>query len=115
MTIGNCGKLVGGFPTLLSPPASCQLCKLYHHDLETGEKRSYTFGSDLVGGEFVFIPRAPDAEEADGWLMGLVIDAKNDTTQLQVFKALDIEQGPIGAVHVPHRIPPGFHGNWIPD
>ena len=88
---------------------------LYHHDLETGEKRSYTFGPDLVGGEFVFVPRAPDAEEADGWLMGLVIDAKNDTTQLQVFKALDIEQGPIGAVHIPHRIPPGFHGNWIPD
>jgi carotenoid cleavage dioxygenase-like enzyme len=88
---------------------------LYHHDLETGEKRSYTFGPDLVGGEFVFVPRAPDAEEADGWLMGLVIDAKNDTTQLQFFEALDIEQGPIGAVHIPHRIPPGFHGNWIPD
>ena len=34
MTIGNCGKLVGWFPTLLSPPASCQLCKLYHHDLD---------------------------------------------------------------------------------
>ena len=88
---------------------------LYHHNLETGEKRSYTFGPDLVGGEFVFVPRTPDAEEANGWLMGLVIDAKNDTTQLQFFEALDIEQGPIGAVHIPHRIPPGFHGNWIPD
>ena len=88
---------------------------LYHHDLETGVKRSYTFGPDLVGGEFVFIPRAFDADEADGWLIGLVIDAKNDTTQLQFFEALDIEQGPIGAIHIPHRIPPGFHGNWIPD
>ena len=34
MTIGNCGKYAGWFPTLLSPPASCQLCKLYHHDLD---------------------------------------------------------------------------------
>jgi carotenoid cleavage dioxygenase len=88
---------------------------LYHHDLETGEKRRHDFGPDQVGGEFVFIPRAPDADEADGWLMGLVIDARNDSTQLQFFEALDIEKGPVGAVHIPHRIPPGFHGNWIPD
>ncbi len=88
---------------------------LYHHDLVAGEKRSYTFGSELVGGEFVFVPRLPDADEADGWLIGLVIDVKNDTTQLQFFEALNIEKGPVGAVHIPHRIPPGFHGNWIPD
>ena len=88
---------------------------LYHHDLVAGEKRSYTFGSELVGGEFVFVPRLPDADEADGWLIGLVIDVRNDTTQLQFFEALNIEKGPVGAVHIPHRIPPGFHGNWIPD
>ena len=63
----------------------------------------------------MFVPRAKDADEADGWLMGLVIDASNDSTQLQFFEALDIEKGPVGAVHIPHRIPPGFHGNWIPD
>jgi carotenoid cleavage dioxygenase len=48
-------------------------------------------------------------------LMGLVIDAETQTTQLQIFNALNIETGPIGTVHIPHRIPPGFHGNWIPD
>ena len=89
--------------------------RLYHHNVRTGDRRSYRFGDGLVGGEFVFVPRAQDAEEADGWLMGLVIDVKNDTTQLQFFEALNIEQGPVGAVHIPHRIPPGFHGNWIPD
>jgi len=47
--------------------------------------------------------------------MGLVIDAKADTTELQFFDALNIEAGAVGAVQIPHRIPPGFHGNWIPD
>ena len=88
---------------------------LYHHDLETGQKHSYDFGPEFVGGEVVFVPGAPDADEADGWLIGLVIDAKSDTTQLEFFEALDIEQGPIGTVRIPHRIPSGFHGNWIPD
>jgi 8'-apo-carotenoid 13,14-cleaving dioxygenase len=88
---------------------------LYHHDLKTGEKRSYRFGDGLVGGEFVFVPRSDQVSEAEGWLMGLVIDASNQATQLQFFDALNIEQGPVGAVHIPHRIPPGFHGNWISD
>ena len=89
--------------------------QLYHHDLETGERKQYSFGSDMIGGEFIFIPRDESAKEGDGWLMGLVIDAKADTTQLQFFDALNIENGPVGAIHIPHRIPPGFHGNWIPD
>ena len=88
---------------------------LYHHDLESGVKRSYTFGAGKVGGEFVFVPKSDDAKEADGWLMGLVIDTHKETTELQFFDALDIEKGPTGAIFVPHRIPPGFHGNWIAD
>ena len=89
--------------------------QLYHHDLVSGERKQYSFGSDMIGGEFVFVPRGKSAGEGEGWLMGLVIDEKADTTQLQFFDALNIENGPIGAVHVPHRIPPGFHGNWISD
>ena len=56
-----------------------------------------------------------EPEEAKGWLMGLVINMENDTTELQFFDALAIERGPTGIIHLPHRVPPGFHGNWIPD
>ena len=30
----------------------------------------------MIGGEFIFIPRDESAAEGEGWLMGLVIDAK---------------------------------------
>ncbi len=88
---------------------------LFHYDMETGQKKTHHFGQDMVGGEFIFVPESATAEEAKGWLMGLVIDMENDTTELQFFDALAIERGPIGIVHLPHRVPPGFHGNWIPD
>jgi 8'-apo-carotenoid 13,14-cleaving dioxygenase len=61
------------------------------------------------------VPRSADASEGDGWLMGYVINAANETTDLVILDAANIAAPPIASVHIPHRIPPGFHGNWLPD
>jgi carotenoid cleavage dioxygenase len=68
-----------------------------------------------VPGEFVFVPRSADAAEGDGWVMGYVIDAANETTDLVILDAANVAGPPVASVHIPHRIPPGFHGNWLPD
>ena len=88
--------------------------RLYAHDLETGAKQVRDFGPNRHPGEFVFVPREPDAPEGDGWLMGLVVDAPNEATELVILDAQDIAAAPVATVHLPHRVPPGFHGNWIP-
>ena len=71
------------------------------------------FGPGRLPGEFVFVPREQDAPEGDGWLMGLVIDSSADTTDLVILDAQDFTGPAVATVHLPHRIPPGFHGNWI--
>jgi len=87
--------------------------KLYKHDLEAGTRQVHDFGAGRVAGEFVFIPRAGGTAEDDGWLIGYVIDTDSQTTDLVILNAQDFE-GPAQAnVTIPHRIPPGFHGNWI--
>ncbi|WP_309623256.1 carotenoid oxygenase family protein [Novosphingobium sp.] len=88
---------------------------LYRHDLATGERQVCHFGAGRVPGEFVFVPRSHDAQEGDGWMIGYVIDTISDTTDLVILDAADITKPPVAAVHIPHRIPPGFHGNWLPD
>lgn len=88
---------------------------LYHHDLETGVRAQRDFGPGHVPGEFVFVPQSDQAPEGVGWLMGLVIDTNNDTTTLFILDPLDIAADPIATVHIPCRIPSGFHGNWIAD
>lgn len=88
---------------------------IYRHDLETGERQAHDFGPGKVPGEFVFVPRHPDAPEGDGWLMGYVIDRPSETTDLVILDASDMAAAPIARVHIPHRIPPGFHGNWLAD
>lgn len=87
--------------------------ELFKHDLETGETLRREFGEGRHPGEFVFVPRGEGSAEDDGWLIGLVIDAGNETSELTILKADDFLGEPQAVIHVPHRIPPGFHGNWV--
>ncbi len=84
---------------------------LYRHDLATGDRVVHHFGEGRIPGEFVFVPRHEEAEEGDGWVMGYVIDRRAGTSALEILDASTLER--IAAVHIPHLIPPGFHGNWI--
>ena len=59
----------------------------------------------------MFVPRSENAPEGDGWVMGYVIDRDEGTSALEILDALSLDL--LAAVHIPHVIPPGFHGNWI--
>jgi carotenoid cleavage dioxygenase len=87
--------------------------RLYKHDVVAGTREVHDFGAGKVPGEFVFVPRSVDAAEGDGWLMGYVIDPRSETTDLVILDATRFAEPPVALVHIPHRIPPGFHGNWI--
>ncbi len=87
--------------------------RLYKHDLVAGGRAVHDFGAGRHPGEFVFVPARPDAREDEGWLIGLVIDAPSDTTELVILDATRFEDRPVATVSLPHRIPPSFHGNWI--
>lgn len=87
--------------------------RLYKHDMETGGREVHEFGEGRMPGEFVFVPAAPDAGEDEGWMIGLVIDRAAEVTDLVILDARDFSGSPVASVRVPHRIPPGFHGNWL--
>jgi carotenoid cleavage dioxygenase len=84
------------------------------HDLQTSSKKLHDFGIGNFPGEFVFIPASPDSAEDDGILMGLVVSPRTETTDLVLLNATHIQAAPVARIHLPHRIPPGFHGNWAP-
>ena len=54
------------------------------------------------------------AAEDDGWYLMLVGDRAEGTTTLDVLPAEDPTAGAVAQVHLPVRVPLGFHGNWIP-
>jgi len=87
--------------------------KLYKHDLEAGTREVHDFGEGRYPGEFVFVPRGDDAPEGDGWMVGLVIDLPHETTDLVILDAARFAEPPVASIRIPHRVPPGFHGNWV--
>ncbi len=88
---------------------------LHKHDLLTGGRGVHQFRDDQVPGEFIFVPASADAAEDEGWLLGLVIDRAAEATDFTILDARRFEAPPVATVRLPHRIPPGFHGNWFPD
>ena len=88
---------------------------LVRHDLDAGTSAARTFGAGSALGEAVFVPRADDAGESEGWLLALVYSAETDTSALHILNADDFTGEAQAIVHLPQRVPAGFHGNWVPD
>jgi carotenoid cleavage dioxygenase len=88
---------------------------LLKHDLEQSTTQIYDEGSHRQFMEPVFVPRSADADEDDGWLMAYVHDAKENKADVVVLHAQDLAAGPVATVHLPDRVPFGFHCNWVPD
>jgi carotenoid cleavage dioxygenase len=82
-----------------------------HIDHKTGKKQVFTFDEGNPG-EPVFVPRAANAEEGDGWLVTTLYHKDTDTSGFVVFDAQNVAKGPIGEALLPRRVPFGFHGNW---
>ena len=104
------------YAVAVPPDGNTQLrgaTRLHAFDTVAGTSRAHDFGPGHVPGEFVFVPDGGAAAEDAGWLLGLVLDAGAATTNLVILDARRME--PVAAVHLPHAIPPGFHGNWFPD
>jgi carotenoid cleavage dioxygenase len=83
-------------------------------DLVSGTVTHHEMGPGRAAGEAVFVPSAADAAEDDGYVLTLVYDAAQDRSDLVVLAGQDISAAPVATVHLPRRVPFGFHGNWIP-
>ena len=53
------------------------------------------------------------ADESNGWYLGYVYDPARDGSDLVILDASDFAGDPVARIKLPHRVPYGFHGNWI--
>ena len=85
------------------------------YDLDTGDSVTFDLGPAAHPGEFVFVPDDDGAGEDDGWAIGFVHDDTTDRTDLVILDAAAPGAEPVARVHLPVRVPYGFHGSWVSD
>ncbi|MEU8580510.1 carotenoid oxygenase family protein [Streptomyces abikoensis] len=88
---------------------------LIKYDLEHGTSEEFEVPAGGDVGEGVFVPAAPGAAEDEGWVLAYAYDPERGAGELVVLAAQDFAAGPVARVHLPGRVPLGFHGSWIPD
>ncbi|WP_428486029.1 carotenoid oxygenase family protein [Rhodopila sp.] len=84
-------------------------------DLAADRRAVFTLPAGDSISEPVFVPRDEAAAEGDGWLLGVAWRAAERRSDLIVLDTRDIAHGPIATVALSHRVPFGFHGNWVSD
>ena len=85
------------------------------YDVENGTTETHDFGAHGFPGEFVFVPASDAAAEDEGWAIGLVYDRTTGTSDLVILDGRTPSAPPVATVHLPRRIPFGFHGSWVDD
>ena len=64
-------------------------------------------------GEPIFVPRAKNAPEGEGWVLAIVHRAALNRSDLLILNAQDIAGEPEAVLELPCRVPAGFHGIWV--
>nr|WP_042191094.1 carotenoid oxygenase family protein [Kibdelosporangium sp. MJ126-NF4]CEL19841.1 dioxygenase (secreted protein) [Kibdelosporangium sp. MJ126-NF4]CTQ97065.1 dioxygenase (secreted protein) [Kibdelosporangium sp. MJ126-NF4] len=88
---------------------------LIKHDFARGTREVHRFPRDAAVGEAVFVPSSSGTAEDDGYLMAYAHNPERDAADLVILSAQDISATPVARIHLPGRVPLGFHGSWIPD
>jgi carotenoid cleavage dioxygenase-like enzyme len=97
-----------------SGPFPVEFSGLGHLDGSTGATQLYQPGDAYKMNEAFFVPASADAAEGEGWLLAYAWDRARDASDLAVFDAQALSDGPVARVHLPARVPYGFHGVWVP-
>ena len=79
-----------------------------NHNLRTNDNRSQDVGEPL------FVPRRAESAEDDGYVLAIVYDQSRNASDFMILDARSINAEPVARIPLPHRVPYGFHGNWVP-
>jgi all-trans-8'-apo-beta-carotenal 15,15'-oxygenase len=82
-------------------------------DWKADRDQVFDFGPRHLVEEVVFVPRPGSSEEFDGWLIGTTVNLDAKATELHVFDARRVQQGPIAAWRAPVALPVTFHGVFV--
>ncbi|MEM1379534.1 MAG: carotenoid oxygenase family protein [Pseudomonadota bacterium] len=93
------------------PPWGHPYNALMRFNWQTGKRTSFDFGANTLAEEPIFVPKPGTAD--GGWLLAPTLNLKASATQLHVFDAQRINDGPLATWQSSTPLPLSFHGLWV--
>ncbi len=84
------------------------------YDHQTGKRQLHALAAGQELDEAMFVADPAGKGEDDGWLLAYMFDHADNRSQLLVLDAAEISAPPVARVLLPHRVPHGFHGAFVP-
>ena len=88
--------------------------QIARYDFHLARKELFVLPAGDFTSEPVFVPRAADAPEGQGYLLAVVYRGGERRSDLIVLDAENLAHGPLATAELDTRVPFGFHGNWMP-
>jgi len=86
---------------------------LHRYDLQTGQVDEWFAGPTCTFQDPVFLPRAADAREGEGYLAAIVNDIPRRRSEVVILNALALADGPIARIRIPVCLRMGIHASWF--
>ena len=100
--------------TAHAPEGNAPLQALLKLDTHTGNTDLWSAAPRGFMGEPLFVPRPQGQGEDDGWVLVLMYNAERRCSDLVILEGKDITAGPVSRLKLPHHVPYGLHGSFVP-
>lgn len=85
---------------------------LARFDLDGGATQRFRCDEGVYLSEARFAPRPGDRREDDGWLVTITTDTVHDASEVWLFDAAHVADGPVTRLALPARVCHGTHACW---
>ncbi len=96
----------------IAPTNTLKFDGIYKYDFQSGKRERYGYEAGVFGSEVAFAPRINATSEDEGYLIAFCINESDLSSEIRIWNAQAIEDGPLARILLPLTVPAGFHATW---
>ncbi|MEM9529501.1 MAG: carotenoid oxygenase family protein [Pseudomonadota bacterium] len=97
----------------LNRPGDLREVSCWHR--EADRLASYAYPSHYLVEEHQLVTDAQADAGRGGWILGTALNLKEQATEINVFRADHLADGPVARARLPYALPLGLHGVYVPE
>ncbi len=82
-------------------------------NMNSGHLDTFRYPADVIPEEHLYVPKLSNAPESGGWVVGTGLNFKEERTELRIFDADHLSDGPLAVATLPYALPMGLHAKFV--